>query len=163
MTRIEIGDADTVPLEEFRLQWRFTDRHADRWSADTRRRVRPLSTRAAEALGSFAATSCRDGAEFSATFRSDDPPGAVRQRLRELPPPPDEVVLVSWDAQTAVVTDWDAFVTHWDDFCYPSSDDVTVLPLAGDWVLCYRHYEVMQFRPRRTPNAPDVGATSLQP
>ena len=106
---------------------------------------------------------CRDGAEFSVTFRSDDPPGAVRQRLRELPPPPDEVVLVSWDAQTAVITDWDAFVTHWDDFCYPSSDDVTVLPLAGDWDLCYRHYEVMQFRPRRTPNAPDVGATSLQP
>ena len=82
------------------------------------------------------------------TFRSDDAPSDVRERLRGLPPAPDERVLVLWDARTALVTEWAVFVESWDDFCYPSSDDVSVLPLVDDWVLCYRHYEVMQFRTR---------------
>ena len=69
---------------------------------------------------------------------------------------PTEAVLISWDARTAAMTDWELFVAHWDDFCYPASDDVTVFPLGGEWVLCYHHYEVFQFRQtalRRAPNA----------
>jgi hypothetical protein len=37
-------------------------------------------------------------------------------------------IVVSWDADTAVLTDTELFIEHWDDFCYPASDDVTVLP-----------------------------------
>jgi hypothetical protein len=30
-------------------------------------------------------------------------------------------------------------------FCYPSSDDVTVVPVSGAWQLIYHHYEQFDF------------------
>ena len=153
---IEIRDGDYVSLDEFPLGWRF---HADRrpLSAPERHRLRPLSTEAAGRVGHLAANACRDGGPFAVAFRSDDSPVVVLGRLRELPPGPTDPVLVSWDGRTAAVTDWELFVEHWDDFCYPASDDVTILPPGGEWVLCYRHYEVFQFRQQtpqqRLPNA----------
>jgi hypothetical protein len=147
---IPIDDEDFVPLIAFRLNWRFRGRQHGAMSDGTLQRIRPLSEAAASRLGPTVAAASQEGGSFAVTFRSDDTPAVVRNRLRELPPAPSEIVLVSWDARTAVVTDWDCFVTYWDDFCYPSSDDVTVLPLDGEWMVCYRHYEVIQFRP--SPN-----------
>ena len=58
--------------------------------------------------------------------------------------------LLSWDVETAVSTDWQTFVTHWDDFCYPGSDDLTVWSPEASWYLCYDHEEVFRFgRPDR--------------
>lgn len=148
MSVIEIADADIVPIEEFSLRWRFTRQRADRWPVEALRRLRPLSPAAAAILAPRAAGACVEQGTFGTTFRSDDPPDVVRKRLAALPPGPMEPVLLSWDARTAAVADWDLFVACWDDFCYPSSDDVTVMSLAGAWVLCYRHYEVIQFRER---------------
>jgi hypothetical protein len=76
----------------------------------------------------------------------DDVPRQVAERLRGLAPTPGTPVLVSWHDEVAVLTDWELFVAHWDDFCYLSSDDVTVWPPSGEWILCYRHYEVFQLR-----------------
>jgi hypothetical protein len=42
-------------------------------------------------------------------------------------------------------TSWEFFTAHWDDFCYPLSDDVLVLPDSGAWVLRYHHEEVFYF------------------
>ena len=58
-------------------------------------------------------------------------------------------IVVSWDQQTAVVTDFELFTARWEDFCYPSSDDVAVLPLDGSWVLHYWHWEEFVFGRRR--------------
>jgi hypothetical protein len=145
---IPIDDEDFVPLTGFRLHWRFSGRQHGAMSDGFLQRIRPLSEAAASRLGPSVAAVSRDAGSFAATFRSDDTPDVVRNRLRELPPAASDIVLVSWDERTAVVTDWDCFVTYWDDFCYPSADDVTVLPLEGDWMVCYRHYEAIQFRPR---------------
>jgi hypothetical protein len=112
------------------------------------RRIRPLSAAAAAQAHSQTLVRCREAGEFTTSFRRDDAPAEVRQSLRELPPHVTSSVLISWDNQTAAVTEWYVFVEHWDDFCYPASDDVTVVPLAGGWTLCYRRYEVFQFQAR---------------
>jgi hypothetical protein len=65
----------------------------------------------------------------------------VRQWLSALPIMPAASVIVSWDATTALVAPWRLFVQRWADFCYPSSDDLTVFPLEGGWVLAYYHDE----------------------
>jgi hypothetical protein len=57
----------------------------------------------------------------------------------------EQSILVSWDKDTAVVTDWGVFCDYWDDFCYPASDDVTVLPMAVEWILSYGHGESFEF------------------
>jgi hypothetical protein len=144
----EIRETEFIPLAEFPLRWRFTDARYAQLSPDMLRRIRPLSAAAAAQAHSQTIIRCQEAGAFTTSFRSDDAPAEVRQRLRELPPYVTCSVLISWDDQTAAVTEWDVFVEHWDDFCYPASDDVTVVPLAGAWTLCYRHYEVFQFESR---------------
>ena len=145
---IEIREAEFVPLDEFPLQWRFTDARYAQVSPDVLRRIRALAPLAAARVHSQTVARCREAGRFTVAFRTDDPPAEVQRRLRELPPEANCTVLVSWDAETAAVTEWEVFVAHWDDFCYPASDDVTVAPLSGAWTLCYRHYDVFQFEAR---------------
>ena len=70
----------------------------------------------------------------------------MRSRLTELALPPAASIVVWWSPTTALLTDWALFAEHWDDFCYPAADSICIWPLAGDWTLCYRRYEVLQFR-----------------
>ena len=58
-------------------------------------------------------------------------------------------VTVRWDSTTAVRTTWKVFADHWDDFCYPGSDDVEVFPLTGEWLLLYHHWEQFEWGRRR--------------
>jgi hypothetical protein len=51
-------------------------------------------------------------------------------------------IVVSWHQDNTVLTDTEIFVKYWDDFCYPSSDDVTIWSEDELWVLQYRHYEL---------------------
>ena len=46
------------------------------------------------------------------------------------------------NSNNAIVVDKQLFLTHWDDFCYPSSDDVFMWPNDLSWVLFYSHEEV---------------------
>jgi len=72
--------------------------------------------------------------------------------LLEQHPRSDEPVVIVWDAQTALRTDWAVFVDHWSAFCYPSSDDVCIWPPDGDWACCFLHYAEFQFGAGIKPN-----------
>lgn len=65
--------------------------------------------------------------------------------LRAQAPNLAEQVTVSWERDTALRTSWEFFSAHWDDFCYPSSDDVLIVPDGGGWVLRYHHEEIFYF------------------
>jgi hypothetical protein len=142
---IEIATADVVPLAEFPLRWRFGGHPYGDVPSDTLARIHPLGAARAGTLAALARESYRDGMPAGTTFRSDDQPGVVTSRLRALPPAPADRIVISWNDRTAVATDWEIFVAHWDDFCYPASDDVTVWPLDESWTLWYRHFECFQF------------------
>jgi hypothetical protein len=58
-------------------------------------------------------------------------------------------VFLSWNSNTALRTTWDIFCQYWDDFCYPSSDDVTVTPEDDSWILCYHHEDAFEFGRRK--------------
>jgi hypothetical protein len=143
---IEFAPADFASLDAFALGWRFTPDRAGDLSPATLARIRPLTVDRAASFAKVARDMCEEAAQFGVTFRSDDSPGTVREQLAALPAAPAVGVLISWNARTAAVTDWALFLTHWDDFCYPSSDDVTIWPFDGAWTLCYRHYEIFQFQ-----------------
>jgi hypothetical protein len=70
--------------------------------------------------------------------------------LRAQAPNLGEQVTVSWDRDTALRTSWEFFTAHWDDFCYPSSDDVLVLPDGARWTLRYHHEEIFYFGHRNS-------------
>ena len=94
-------------------------------------------------------------------FRSDEPPASVRMRLEALNVDPATSIVLSWGSSTALETDWEVFVAHWDDFCYPASDDVSIRPIDGGWTLRYHRCEVFQLS-RELPVAahPRSGAES---
>ena len=61
-------------------------------------------------------------------------------------------IVICWDERTALRTTWEVFTAHWDDFCYPASDDVLIWPESAKWVMRYHHEEELQFG-RRGPTA----------
>lgn len=65
--------------------------------------------------------------------------------LRAQQPDLERRIQISWSEDLAVCTTWGIFTAYWDDFCYPSSDDVVIFPEAAEWVLLYHHTHEFQF------------------
>jgi hypothetical protein len=149
-----------VPMEQFSLRWRWTDPKYRVLSGNELALVRPFDASAAAAAHSSAIniltfTSPTISATGVASLTLDEnavshdasgEPQLVRHWLRELISGWDSEVIISWDPHTAVLAPWSLFVAYWDDFCYPSSDDVFVFPLTGAWLLYYEHEEIFYFR-----------------
>jgi hypothetical protein len=76
------------------------------------------------------------------TTTADDPDEVRRWLTARLTP--DEVI-VSWLRPDAVLTTSSIFCRYWDDFCYPSSDDVTIWSVHDHWAALYHHSERMYF------------------
>jgi hypothetical protein len=150
----EFSAADFAPLDDFPLLGRWTRRSHDLLPAAALATIRPLTRAAAAALAPEAANRCSERPAFelelsiSAEWDDGEP---VRERLWALGIPHDERVILSWTRELAVETRWETFVQHWDAFCYPSSDDVTVWARHSDWTLCYRHFQFIEFS--RSPPA----------
>jgi hypothetical protein len=147
---IAIDPADVVPMDQFPLAWRFTD---ERWSgrgAARLRDIRPLTTRRAAELHRLLAAIHhvdRDAGTEHVPAACQDEAGArqVGQALARLRPGDDERIVLSWDQSAALETSWRTFREQWEVFCYPGSDDLTITPLDGRWVLSYHHWEEFSF------------------
>jgi hypothetical protein len=144
MTNIEFRPEDFSLLDDFPLCWRWTEERANVLPAHDLARIHPLTAARAAEIAPRAAYLCDQRRDLPFWLNADAAPAKVEARLRALHIAPKERVVVSWNEGTAVVTDWDFFCHYWDDFCYPSSDDVTVLAVNGQWVLCYDHCEVFR-------------------
>lgn len=141
---IEFGPHDFVPLAEFSLRWRWTESTGNTLPPRALARIRALSAARAADLAPHVAYLCDERRELAREMRTDGEPARVSAWLRTLHIEPSTRLVVSWDAATAVVTDWELFCSYWDDFCYPASDNVTILPLSEEWVLCYDHHELFR-------------------
>lgn len=145
---IEISATDYAPMDSFPRRWRWTDERYRIFDAEELSRIRPLRVEKAWEI-------CKRSSEFvsketdllspelfEARKEIDTNSGSdVSAWLADRQPISNLEIVVSWDQECAVVTDWELFVRYWDDFCYPSSDDVMVFPVHESWVLDYRHYE----------------------
>jgi hypothetical protein len=141
---IEFRSHDFVPLADFPLRWRWTEPGGNTLPPQALARIRPLTPARAADLAPHAAYLCDERRELSQAVRADGEAAKVAEWLRTLKIDPSTRVVISWDAATAVVTDWKLFCSYWDDFCYSASDNVTILPLSEEWVLCYDHDELFR-------------------
>lgn len=144
---IQLATEDFVPLAHFGRARRFTDSAFNVLPPETLADLRPLTPSRAAALHPSLTRACATFhpgvAEASIAFRAGgtDEGSDIQTRddLTALPIDDGERVIVSWDPFDALETSWKTFRTYWDDFCYPSSDDVTICPLDERWMLCYHH------------------------
>jgi hypothetical protein len=68
------------------------------------------------------------------------------ERLAPLPSiSADEIVIASWDVDTAVTAPVAPVAWHWSDFFYPSSDAAAVMPPHVEWILVWHHEEFFEF------------------
>ena len=153
---VTIAAADVVPMNGFALAWRFTGEEWSRRGGEALRDVRPLlGARAAVLHAALAAAGQlpREGGATHVPAACLDEAGAreVGAALAGLPPADHERIVVVWDPSTALETSWRTFREHWEVFCYPGSDDVTIGPLDERWLLCYHHWEEFSFTPRMAP------------
>jgi hypothetical protein len=156
----ELSEGDYRPLEEFRLAWRWNDPHQRVLPADVLAKVRPLTQDKAKGVyNQLGRRSLHEDEGFlPVSFRlvnkvntSAIYPGVVRHWLEAHIQDHDQAIIVSWEPTIAVATTADIFCRFWDDFCYPSSDDVTILPLSEDWALVYWHEEELFFGKNKKP------------
>lgn len=136
---------DFVPLEQFGLMWRWTDRRTTMLPADVLRHIRPLSPARAATLAPRAEFLCAPRRDGMRTIAARGDVEHVRLELEDLPVESRARVVVSWSEELAALTDWGTFCRYWDDFCYPGADDLTVWPEDEAWSLCYDHSEQFRF------------------
>jgi hypothetical protein len=153
---IELSESDFRPLETFSLAWRWTDSRRTLLPPDALANIRPL--RVAKAAEIFERTPAfhPDKGFVSELYQPVDQIDAsaqdtdqVARWLRHYLTDETERIVVSWDQQDAVLTNVGVFCAYWDDFCYPSSDDVDIFPLTEEWILYYWHEEVLFLGHRR--------------
>jgi hypothetical protein len=129
-----------MSIQEFPLAWRWTQASYAVLPPEVLAQIRPLSASEATQL-------CSRGSSerTSVVSCSTEDPDGVSAWLRRVQPDSRVRVYVAWSDELAVETNWQIFTEYWDDFCYPSSDDVKVAPVVGTWQLVYHHYEQLDF------------------
>jgi hypothetical protein len=144
----------TSPIAEFPLIWRWTSVSHALFSESELAGLHPCSLAEAASVHDISRSfDLRDGLDTRhcnnvRAQRADISISDGCSWLRAQAPDLSEQVTVSWDRETALSTSWEFFTAHWDDFCYPLSDDVIVLPNSGRWVLRYHHDEIFYFGDR---------------
>lgn len=54
-----------------------------------------------------------------------------------------EDILISWQRKTVLKTTKRIFLKYWTDFLYAGSDNVTIISEKTNWILLYKHFDVL--------------------
>ncbi|MCD8740510.1 hypothetical protein LT679_07840 [Mucilaginibacter roseus] len=73
----------------------------------------------------------------------DDNAARIKQWLYGKGVQPDEQVYLLWNSKVAAVVPFSVLVEYFEDFYYPSSDDLTVFDGQLNWALLFHHAEVL--------------------
>jgi len=142
---------DFLAFDEFDLKWRFTEERYNCLPARDIALIRPLTGRNAKRFylysEKYLGNATLKKSEFSTieSFATPLDDEEARNWLRARPVRPDTTVAVCWDRTNCVITLWRIFCTYWDDFCYPSSDDILIWSSQENWLLYYCHHEVFEY------------------
>lgn len=159
--KIQLDINEIIPFESFELSWRWDDLHNPNISPEDKGQIKPLSfiesKRIKKVINHFESESIlREHFESTEWFTvSPETKGTLdkfAKRFQELTKDYNENLYISWNRSTSLYTTKEIFVRYWDDFCYPSSDDITIISELTNWIYFYNHIEVGQFWKRKNKN-----------
>lgn len=141
---------ETVSIEMFKYKWRWTEEKYCLMPSNDLSKIYPLNKLASEKVWKKSLTfpngdleKFENNPNFINTGVPENEEHLIVSWLKEKLGSCE--VVVSWQPDTAVLTQAEIFIKYWEEFCYPSSDDVTIWPENEKWVLQYRHYEQFWF------------------
>lgn len=144
-------EQDFIPFNDFELKWRFTKKRANILPQEDLSLLHPLSKTKAAEFNKYSQQYLDNASLLSSkfnqidTFKINTSQKALNIWLSEKNINPKANIIISWDNSSCMVTQWQIFCKYWDDFCYPSSDDILIWTTTEDWFLYYCHEEVFQF------------------
>ena len=133
-------------IDDFPLAWRWTQKSHAVLPTNVLATLEPIDGASAHEFYRRGENAFRDAlAENESSCRTADAASA-RAWLRAFRVPADSTVTAVWNRELGLRLPWGVFVQYWDDFCYPSSDDVFVFLPSGSEAISYEHYEVFRYR-----------------
>lgn len=143
--------SDFRSIESFPLKWRWTDERWNKLPDNVLNEIKPLTEPKASKICQYTLEFSDQSGLIESLFEqtekvtSDTETSEIQRWLLTLSGELNQTVIVSWDNRLAVLVKWKVFCEYWDDFCYPSSDDIMIFPISEEWMLFYSHSEYFVF------------------
>jgi hypothetical protein len=143
-----------IPMEDFRLKWRFTDEKYDKILEIHIDELKPLDSEAAKFLWDYTSnTNLHANTPFTEGFFRiidkakilSDNNQEIRKWLYQRGFPFDKRVFLSWQPTEAMIVPWKLLVKYFDSFYYTCSDDLTVIDQSLNWALLFYHEDEIYF------------------
>ncbi len=157
--KIEYDKKEVIDFKDFGLNWRWDELHNPIITIEEKAQIMPLSIFESKRINKvidhfefevnlfdlFVPTDW-----FRASYETEKSKQKFTSEFDQLTADFEENIFVSWDRSTCVYTTKRIFLRYWDDFCYPSSDNVTIISEKTNWVFFFNHVEVGKFWRRKS-------------
>ncbi|MBN4074030.1 hypothetical protein JYT61_00555 [bacterium AH-315-E10] len=145
------NEIHTTDLTNCRLHWRWTNPRYHQFSEADCKQISALDADSAQMVWDKSvvfATSARDFAPAQEHFHKIesleiDDDDVVRDWLRICMP--SDTIIMSWQPDTAILIRTELFINHWEKFCYPALDNISIWPLSEKWIVHYWNEEVFWY------------------
>ncbi|RZJ98826.1 MAG: hypothetical protein EOO46_23935 [Flavobacterium sp.] len=143
-----------IPIEDFRMKWRFMDSKYDILPAEHLAQLKPLDNKASGFLWDFILDSqLHNDIPFTKDFFqvidkasiNDNNESEIRKWLYHRGLPFSKDVFLSWQPEDAMIVPWKIFIKYFDSFYYSISDDLTVFDESLQWALMFYHENEIYF------------------
>jgi len=143
-----------IPLDNFRLKWRFTDEKFDKLPNQDLDKLQPLDSVASTFLWNYL---IKNNLHKEMPFKKDffrtidktrildDNEKEIKNWLYQRGLPLDKSVFLSWDTENSMIVPWQLLIKYFDSFYYPSSDNLTVIDQSLAWALLFLHNDEIYF------------------
>jgi hypothetical protein len=143
-----------IPMERFRLKWRFTEEMYDILPQQHLEQLRPIDADASKFLWNYIiSVGLHDNIPFKKDFfRTIDKAKVtlenqkvVKKWLYQRGIPFAKEIYLSWDPGVAMIVPWKIFIKYFDSFYYSGSDDLTIIDCTLQWALLFYHEDEIYF------------------
>ncbi len=166
---VEIDSKEVIPLKDFVLNWRWEKTHNPNITDSEKEYLQPVTESESKRLNKVIdyfenEENLKDKYQqidwISANSENDQKVEEFRNLLTEIIRSWDEAVIITWNRTTTLRTTKEIFLKYWDDFCYPSSDDVTIISEKTNWIMFYNHIEVAKVWIKQKTNTQQRASTT---
>lgn len=146
-----------ITLNEFPLKWRWTDEKYQNFTQEQLNLIQPLESQSAKIIHNIATSFLSEKENNNMVpneniFKNIDFINAndFEQTKIWLKNKIDySKIFISWSEEIAIITDSQLFLDYWDDFCYPSSDDVSIWTENENFIINYSHSDIFWYGKRK--------------